>query len=374
MTAQTLAPTCSLVRRGVCRAPRAVAFSLIELLTVVFIISLLIAILVPSLNSARNAAKKSTTNTNIRAIGTALELFKNDNERDFAHTNGYPPSFAHPKIPGYSFEAFRGGFPFLDPESESNPPVISGAHWLPAMLTGVDQLGYVSKRSVPPILRKEPWKWYTAQAYENEPLTRMQFYLEPDGIKTIRTMDLRGRQPSNMGLLWPDWDDMKELPVFVDSFDQPILYYAANEFGRTSNLCEELRDEDNTYTGDVQQKGPPYYFHQDNSGFTGSRTSAADGDEGWNFGGGGDHAISVIGDDLAADDLMLPDNRSTFARYILDRAIVRKLQGKIEEGESIESATPLKPVNADTFLLISAGIDGLYGTADDLANFPLSAE
>ena len=29
----------------------------------------------------------------------------------------------------------------------------------------------------------------------------------------------------------------------------------------------------------------------------------------------------------------------------------------------------VKPVNPDTFVLITAGSDGLFGTADDIANF-----
>ena len=37
------------------------AFTLIELLTVMFIISLLIGLLIPALNAARNAAKKTAT-------------------------------------------------------------------------------------------------------------------------------------------------------------------------------------------------------------------------------------------------------------------------------------------------------------------------
>ena len=146
-------------RRAVGGAPRhrrcALAFSLVELLTVIFIISLLIGILIPSLGAARNAAKKSKTNSDIRAIGTAIELFKNDNEREFPHTNGYPPSFAHPPIKGYSFDAHLGQFPFLEDVSDSNPPVVYGAHWLPAMLMGVDNLGYVKRSSVPPGRTKE---------------------------------------------------------------------------------------------------------------------------------------------------------------------------------------------------------------------------
>ncbi len=34
----------------------------------------------------------------------------------------------------------------------------------------------------------------------------------------------------------------------------------------------------------------------------------------------------------------------------------------------------LRPVNADSFLLISAGVDGRYGTNDDITNFPLAVE
>ena len=169
------------------------------------------------------------------------------------------------------------------------------------MLTGVQQLSCLSKLSLPPCLPKTPCLVYAAEARSNRPALRVYHLWHPRAIKTIRTMDLRGRQPSNMGVLWPDWDDMKELPVVVDSFDQPILYYAANKCGRTSNLCEKLRDEDNTYAGEVQQEGPPYYFHQDNSGFTGSRPLTGDGDDGWNFGSGADHAIARIGDALPAE-------------------------------------------------------------------------
>ena len=46
-----------------------------------------------------------------------------------------------------------------------------------------------------------------------------------------------------------------------------------------------------------------------------------------------------------------------FARYIHDH--------KSEQA----SAGPVKPVNPDTYLLISAGPDGIYGTNDDINNF-----
>src|SRR3989304_3794224 len=52
-------------------------FSLVELLTVIFIIGLLIAILVPSLSAARNATKKMTTAKALDSIKVGLEMFQN---------------------------------------------------------------------------------------------------------------------------------------------------------------------------------------------------------------------------------------------------------------------------------------------------------
>src|SRR3990172_2557599 len=118
------------------------AFSLVELLTVIFIIGLLIAILVPSLSAARNAAKKMTTAKELDSIKVGLEMFKNENGPEFPQTNGYPPSFAHPPIPEAltADEARLGKFPFLE-----GKPEVTGAHWLPAMLMGVDKFGYIKR-------------------------------------------------------------------------------------------------------------------------------------------------------------------------------------------------------------------------------------
>ena len=84
--------------------------------------------------------------------------------------------------------------------------------------------------------------------------------------------------------------------------------------------------------------------------------------------------------DLTADSLSDPARRQemeikeSFARFILDRKLERVLRAQYEAGESVDPATTLRPANPDTFLLISAGVDGRYGTADDVVNFPLSVE
>jgi prepilin-type N-terminal cleavage/methylation domain len=56
------------------------AFTLIELLTVIAIVGILIAILVPVVSHVRASAKRTRCTANIRSLGTAFNLFAADNK------------------------------------------------------------------------------------------------------------------------------------------------------------------------------------------------------------------------------------------------------------------------------------------------------
>jgi len=350
------------------RSLRRAAFSLVELLTVIFIISLLIAILIPSLNGARNAAKKTSTGANINAIKVALETFRTDNERDFPQTHGYPPSFAHPKIGSYAFSAFQGEFPFL-----SGNPVVYGAHWLPAMLLGRDGFGYINRSSVPEVgtLRNDPDKWYQpVPPGLTRMIDRQPLYMDIANLKLVPTYELGGSRNDEFFQNWT-WtpnpgDNMiepSELPVITDPFGQPILYYAANNNGRITNMLEDERNVAGVYG----QGGPPVYFHQDNRGFTGTGNTLTD--RGWDF--TGQHTIAFSGAMATAVDgpggIEEMNMGETFAKYILDKKAFRALAPRAKN-------SPLRPMNPDSYLLISGGVDGRYGTRDDVTNFPLGSE
>jgi hypothetical protein len=137
-------------------------------------------------------------------------------------------------------------------------------------------------------------------------------------------------------------------------------------------MVADEREDDNSYTGSDQENGPPYYYHDDNHGFTGDET-----EPGWLF-GREPHAIAAAGEKVKADELADPVKedlrRKTFAGYVIERKLLAELQTMIQDGKTVDPKTPLRPANPESYLLLSAGADGQWGTNDDVTNFPRDIE
>ena len=94
-------------------------FTLIELMIVIAIIAILAAILVPNFIRARAQGQLTACKSNLKNIGTALEMYSTDNGGRFPTTaTGLTPNYLKtiPTCPSIGSNTYNGGF-----SAASNP-------------------------------------------------------------------------------------------------------------------------------------------------------------------------------------------------------------------------------------------------------------
>ncbi len=341
-------------------------FSLVELLVVVAIIALLITIAVPSFSRARDAAKRAASEAMMNSLETGLGLF----QAESALGGGYPPSTSSILV--------DDGYPVIDDPfdvtSGRRDVRITGASLLVYALAGPDGEGTAGFSSSIP---NTPWEAITGAGDETDlyasgntrpiPAPRYGPYVDGAMLDQIRPMRGTNFQGESVGLLDTgiaqdegsmSGNDLRQL-FFVDKFQRPFLYYRARPAARLMV---------------ASPNGTPGVYNPLDNGFLTGYSSSAE------IGGWGDYGIKPVvfeRHSVKRQEARLPVHDLAWSFYPGDNMFARRADSGRKPAArrfdtfivSESSRTTPRPVNPDTYLLISAGVDGIYGSEDDVVNW-----
>ncbi len=295
------------MKSNVKQSNREAAFTIVELLTVMSIIVILIGLLVPALNQVKRYAYEVKQRAQLKSIDTAIELFNSE-------FDGYPDSDAvdPDEVP------YCGAMKLCEAVMGRD---LMGFH--PDSIFRSNGMGSLNNNLYPP--QGDPI------IYKNSLSARKGPYLPLDNANAYQLMDLYKETGTFAGENFVLCDVFRRVTHLTSGkkVGMPILYYKAN----TARTQHDYLDPRNTQN---------IYDFRDN------------------------HLLVLLGKPFDP----LPDGEGhRLAIEAGQQPGYRFYMNTTNDKVLASSTAAVRPYRADTFILISAGNDGEYGTPDDITNF-----
>jgi len=300
------------------------AFTIVELLVVMSIIMILMGTLLPAFNRAKRYARKVRQTAQFKSIDVGLELYRNEFE-------SYPPS---------------------DGEDAGGDNHYPGAMKLAEAMMGQDLLGFHpsslfnkegkdASGTIDLYFRLNPPPQPPTQPYLENMRARKGPFLQLESANPYSLLELYGvgnfenlgdtSCDPNGGIVLCDEYKRVRSPITGNKIGSPILYYRAD-------VSSTTHDDTSLTTARLS-----IYNCRDNQ-------ELIDLGIVWDIASGYAHPMADTG--TTTPDGLSPE-WEIFYRMTRDEKV---------------SVIP-RPKMVDSYILISAGYDGLYGTKDDVFNF-----
>jgi type II secretory pathway pseudopilin PulG len=319
-------------------------FTIVELLTVMSIIIILISILVPAMNKARQFAKEVLQKNQFKAINSGLEMFRNDFDE-------YPES-------SYDTSSTVAGTTFA----------YCGAMKLAEAMMGQDLIGFHPYSR----FRSDYKDGQGRDLYDDDPTD----YQYPDDYNQQFRKGQLGN--ANIHRLWN---------VYGGGNDGPPQLLPNSEFSTMAFvLCDVYTNVENnsptgkTYIGmpvlyyraNTTGNGHPHFINNDPaSGMAGQPAPTPGPANYYNY--LDNDALVQLGMPWLQNPAIghLMDSTGKLTRY--NDSPMNQSNAYFFYHNTYNEDVPLpqgRPHRSNSFILLSAGLDGEYGTSDDITNFP----